>query len=286
MLDYNEYEVIEVRIKNLTITKSKTLISLGSVYAHYGKKAGSSSVIMCPGHLVEKWKREVERLVPNAKGYIVENIFELMALEDKIKDKNKKEHSFIILSKENAKFSYEKRPAAIWSMSKKCFVCPSCGKPLFKEVWRGEGRRKYKVKERLTEQDFLKEYAYNTVCGNEITKFDIEKNRNTKVPCGAKLWTPLNRFEKDSKWVKLGAEGWILKSHFNSMYNSYFAKRDLLNKKEQSFLLKLIEKKQELDETGELTSSSNGVRKYSIAKYIRERLKGHFDYFIADELKR
>ena len=77
---------------------------------------------MCPGHLVEKWQREVERLVPNSKGYIVENISELMLLEDKIKDKYKREHSFIILSKENAKFSYEKRPAAVWSKSKGCFV--------------------------------------------------------------------------------------------------------------------------------------------------------------------
>lgn len=262
----------------------KTLLGAGMTYAHYSKKSGSSTIVMCPGHLVEKWQREVERLVPNSKGYIVENISELMALEDKIKDKYKREHSFVILSKENAKFSYEKRPAAIWSRSKGCFVCPECGKTLFKEVYKGEGRRRYKIREKLTEKDFLKEYAYNIVCGNDVYKFDSEKNKNVKVPCNAKLWTPLNKFEQNSKWVKLGSEGWIMKSHFEEMYNDYFSRRETLNKKEQGFLLKLMEKKDELKETGDISSSANGVRKYSIAKYVRERLKGHVDYFIADEL--
>lgn len=262
----------------------KTLLGAGMTYAHYGKKSGSSTIVMCPGHLVEKWQREVERLVPNSKGYIVENISELMLLEDKIKDKYKREHSFIILSKENAKFSYEKRPAAVWSKSKGCFVCPECGQTLFKEVYMGEGRRKYKIREKLKEKDFLKEYAYNIVCGNDVYKFDSEKNKNIKVPCNAKLWTPLNRFEQNSKWIKLGAEGWIMKSHFEEMYNDYFSRRETLNKKEQSFLLKLMEKKDELKETGDISSSANGVRKYSIAKYVRERLRGYVDYFIADEL--
>ncbi len=183
-----------------------------------------------------------------------------------------------------AKFSYEKRPAAIWSKSKECFVCPECGKTLFKEIYKGEGRKKYKVRERLTEKDFIKEYAYNIVCGNDVNKFDSKKNRIVKVPCNAKLWTPLNKFEKDSKWIKLGSEGWIMKSHFEEMYNDYFSRRETLNKKEQGFLLKLMEKKDELKETGDISSSANGVRKYSIAKYVRERLKGHVDYFIADEL--
>lgn len=262
----------------------KTLLGSGVAYAHYGKKTGSSSIIMCPGHLVEKWQREVERLVPNAKGYIVENISELMKLENKIKDKDKREHTFIILSKENAKFSYEKRPAALWSKSKGYFMCPECGQPLFKEVYKGEGKNRYKIRERLTERDFAKEYAYNIVCGNDVFKFDAEKNKKVKVPCAAKLWTPLNRYEKNSKWVKLGAEGWLMKQHFEAIYQDYFMRRETLNKKEQSFLLKLMEKKEELEETGKLTSSTNGVRKYSIAKYVRERLKGSIDYFIADEL--
>lgn len=253
-------------------------------YAHYNKKAGMSSIIMCPGHLVVKWKREVERLVPNAKGYIVENISELKALESKIKDKYKKEHAFIILSKENAKFSYEKRPAAIWSASKNTFVCPECGQTLFKEVFMGKGRNRVKIREKLTTKDFAKEYAFNIVCKNNVEVFNKEKNAKEKRVCNAKLWTPLNRFEKNPQWVKLGAEGWLMKRHFMAIYNDYFARRETLNKKEQGYLLKLMEKKEELDNSGDLTSSTRGVRKYSIAKYVRERLKGAIDYFIADEL--
>lgn len=262
----------------------KTLLGSGMTYAHYAKKAGMSSIVMCPGHLVIKWKREIEKLVPNAKGYIVEDISELKALEPKIKDKYKKEHSFIILSKENAKFSYEKRPAAIWSTSKETFVCPECGQTLFKEVFIGKGRNRTKIKEKLTVKDFAKEFAFNIVCKNTIEVFNKEKNTKEKKTCNAKLWTPLNKYEKNPQWIKLGAEGWLMKKHFMEIYNDYFARRETLNKKEQGYLLKLMEKKEELDNSGDIKSSTKGVRKYSIAKYVRERMKGYIDYFIADEL--
>ena len=52
----------------------KTLIGSGITYAHNKKKSGMTNVIMCPSHLTLKWKREVERLVPNGKGYIIKNI--------------------------------------------------------------------------------------------------------------------------------------------------------------------------------------------------------------------
>lgn len=287
--------VIQSAVKNMDKNKTtlvigemgvgKTLLGSGMTYSHYRRKSGSSTIIMCPGHLVIKWKREVEKLVPNAKGYIVENISELMALEEKLKDKNKKEHTYVILSKENAKFSYEKRPAANWSTSKKTFVCPECGNPLFKEVFIGEGRQKTKIRVPLEKRDFAKEYAYNLTCGNKTRVYNTEKSKWENVSCGAKLWTPLNKFEQDCKWIKLGKEGWIYRAHFNELHDSYFERRNELNKKEQAFLLRLIEKKQELEETGNMTSSTKGVRKYSIAKYVRERLRGHIDYFVADELK-
>ena len=254
------------------------------VYAHYKKKAGSSSIIMCPGHLVYKWQREVERLVPNAKGYVVENISELMALENKIKDKNKKEHAFIILSKENAKFSYESRPAAIWSITKGCYVCPGCGQRLYKEVWIGKGRDRTKIKEYLDEKDFAKEYAYNAECPNKISKLHKDTNTWHEEECKTKLWTPLNRFEENPKWIKLGTEGWIMRRHIQSLHDDYFARRKELNKKEQAFLVRLMDKMQEIEEIGRAKSSTNGVRKYSIAKYARERLKGHIDYLLLDEL--
>lgn len=262
----------------------KSLLSAGAVYAHYRKKAGSSTVVLCPGHLVVKWKREIERLVPNAKGYIVENIKELIALEDKITNKFKREHTFVIISKENAKFSYETKPAVLWSKSKKAFVCPECGQKIRKTVTMGEGRNKYRVKVPVDKRDFAKEYSFNMECDNEIRVFDTERGKWTNKKCGAKLWTPLNREDKNSKWVKLGTEGWLYADHILELHDEYFAKRKDLNKKEQGFLLRLIEKKEEFEENGRFTSSSNGVRKYSIAKYIRERHRGDFDYLIADEL--
>ena len=93
-----------------------------------------TNVIMCPSHLTLKWKREVERLVPNGKGYIIKNISDLIAVKDQILDKHKKENMYLILSKDTAKFSYETRPCAIWSETKKAYICPVCGQVLTKRV--------------------------------------------------------------------------------------------------------------------------------------------------------
>lgn len=262
----------------------KTLIGCGIVYAHYGKKVGSTTIILCPGHLCDKWKREVERLVPNAKAYIVENISQLMDLENKIKDKNKKEAMYVIMSKENAKFSYEVRPAAVWSHSKHCFVCPECGKKLYKEVWKGEGRHKYKDKVYLVHDDFLKENSENKICINEIKVLNKATNKWETKTCNAKLWTPLNKFEKGSKWAKLGTDGWIMKGHVNDLYRKLYPIRNELKKKEKDLLNKIIDAKNELEVAGDVTSSRRGVRKYSLARYIRERLNGYIDYCILDEL--
>ena len=40
------------------------------------------ALVLCPGHMVEKWKREVMEVVPGARGVIVENIAQLQAVID------------------------------------------------------------------------------------------------------------------------------------------------------------------------------------------------------------
>ena len=37
---------------------------------------GYNALIMSPSHLVEKWKSEMERYIPNSKGYIIHNLDE------------------------------------------------------------------------------------------------------------------------------------------------------------------------------------------------------------------
>ena len=52
----------------------------------------------------------MERFIPNSKGYIVHNLDELLEIEDKLKNRNRAENMFVIMSKEIAKLGYDERP--------------------------------------------------------------------------------------------------------------------------------------------------------------------------------
>lgn len=246
----------------------KTALGSGIAYSHYGKKVGMTNIVMCPSHLVNKWKKEIETLVPNARAYIVKTISELIAIESKIKAKVKAEHTYIIMSKESAKISYEMRPAAIWSVSKRTFVCPCCGEKLYKNVKFGSGRRSYTEKVNFTNLDMMKQMAYNSYCMNNN--------------CKASLWTPLNKDERNPKWIKLGATGWIMFRHIDEVYDRLMNK-GRLDKKEGELFTRLSDIKEAI-ENGEQFKGLKAPRRYSMAKYIRERYKGLIDYFICDEL--
>lgn len=260
----------------------KTALGSGITYAHNKKKTGMTNIVMCPSHLVEKWKREVEKLVPNAKGYIIRDIRDLITIESKIKNKYKSENAFLIISKETAKFSYENRPATIWSSSKNTFTCPCCGQILYKKEKIGSGRTARFVEVKFNELDMLTKMAYNSTCGNKVKKFNKETSTYEMVECNASLWAPLNKEDKNTGWIKLGKSGWIVQKHVDSLFNSLIGK-NTLTKKEGELFARIAEVKNTLDD-GEELKGLRAPRKYSIAKYIRERFKGHVDYFIADEL--
>lgn len=257
----------------------KTLMGSGIAYSHYGKNTGMTNLVMCPSHLVKKWKAEIERFVPNGRAYIITDISELRAIENKIFAPVKREHTYIILSKEQAKTSYEMMPAVNWSLSKDTFTCPCCGKALAKHAKEiGENGRPIDVKVKFTKTDMLAPYAYNTVCNMTIDTV----TGKTEGGCGAKLWGPFNKLEPRLKWIKLGSDGWIQKIHVNDIITRLAHKAGRSRK--ESSLLRNASKAQLAIEAGEELKGVKAPRKYCLSKYIRERYKGKIDYFLADEL--
>ena len=287
--------VIQASAKNFIINKhgfivgemgsGKSIMTGSTFYVHNSNKnKGFNAMIMCPSHLVEKWKSEMERYIPNTKGYIIHNLDELLAIEDKLRNRNRVENMFVIMSKEIAKLGYDLRPAAIWSRSKQCFVCPECGQPLYKEENRQlspYSNRKTKVKVNLTELDFLKQYAHNMVCPNDVKVWNEEKHCYEDKKCGCKLWTTLNRDEEHG-WIKLGEQGWIRQEHIVPITEDFMSK-EKINKKETDLFNKLFEQ-YELYQDGEpFKVSYKGSKKYPVAKYIYRRMNGVFDYLGLDE---
>ena len=73
-------------------------------------------LIICPPHLVPKWKREVEMTVPGVRAAIVESITDLERLRFSVGSGP----LFAVMSREKAKLSYRWMPAVIqrWAVSK------------------------------------------------------------------------------------------------------------------------------------------------------------------------
>ena len=72
-------------------------------------------LVLCPPHLVPKWKREVEMTVPGARAVIVKSITDLERLRHSIGSGP----LFAVMSREKAKLSYRWMPAVIerWAVS-------------------------------------------------------------------------------------------------------------------------------------------------------------------------
>jgi|GEM_PF-476976 hypothetical protein len=80
--------------------------------------------VMCPSHLCEKWKHEVETQIPGARGIIVGRLEQLTALK-KLGRKHRDGKEFYIFSKEIAKADTYKRPVPT-ELCKKVPVVPIC----------------------------------------------------------------------------------------------------------------------------------------------------------------
>ncbi len=276
----------------------KTVTSLTTVMtAHGHNKRRMTNVIMCPGHLVYMWQREIERLCPMSEAVVVENFSHLKELEPKIKDHTmRRKHLFLVISKDRCKFSFEERPAAVWSKSKRCFVCPDCGQPLYTVSYEGKGRNRREIKHRMGREAFRKKrfrpFEQNITCRNTVKVYNMETGEYEWQTCGAKLWTANVNSNSDEapKWVKLGkGGGWVMAEHILEpiTVRGYELEPSLLDKYtnmdnpsvSDSNMMEALS-----DAADGNLPNQTAPRRYSIARYVRRYLKGEIDYFVADEV--
>ena len=126
-------------------------------------------LILCPPHLVPKWKREVEMTVPGARAVIVRSITDLERLRISVGSGP----LFAVMSREKAKLSYRWMPAVIqrWATSRgrllrdeetgepfKVPCCPDCTA-------------------QIVDKD-----------GVPLTDADLNRRKHTCAGCGSPLW--------------------------------------------------------------------------------------------------
>ncbi len=240
----------------------KTKIGLAALTASHlaaGKKK-TFNVVLCPSHITEKWVREVEETVPDAFAGIVTSIRELKKLYRAYEKGNRT--AYAILSKERARDGYMRAPAVRWNARKKVFLCPCCHQPIMEEI--SEGGARYEVP---AEPDFfLRENTKNHKCRE----------------CGTVLWEPfckpeqsfygIARSSRHNEWAKIGGFGFV---HRDFLW-TYSAK---------TRSPQVLEALQELSKKPErFDNPSYGCRRFPISSFIKRKMKGKIDGFLADEL--
>jgi hypothetical protein len=281
----------------------KTAMAIAAITVHFGEMKRDvatdymTNIIMCPGHLVNTWKREIENRAPRSQAIIVKDFNHLLSLMPLLSgEKKRHNHIWLVISKEIAKFGYELRPGAVWREHRRIpgtltkehgvFCCPECGQPLYYTTKEGRGRyNRREIKHYLKETDFRSESVKknNLTCENTVKVWNKKSHEWEWKTCGCRLWVPSTKetiWDKDEgredRWLKLGKVGWIQKQHVQRIYDNIVSKSNLTN--DEATLLSALN--DEINREGALQRTP---RKYPIAKYIRQYLRGKIDYFIADE---
>ena len=140
---------------------------IGAAAAHM---AGFQRIlVLCPPHLVPKWKREVEQTVPLARAAIVESITDLERLRLSIGSGP----LFAVMSRERAKLSYRWQAAVIqrWATSKGRLIRDEeTGEPFRVPCCPG-------CTAQITDKD-----------GVPLTDADLNRRRHVCSACGSPLW--------------------------------------------------------------------------------------------------
>lgn len=177
---------------------------LGATIAHLLHKGAYRVIVMAPGHLVKKWKREVEITVPNAKGVILRDYKDVVELRKLVGTKPSRPE-FYIISRDRAKLGYFNRCVAKWvdvvpskgsttvSAHRTGWVCPDCGEI---QMVKKDGDM------------YPAGYGY----------FSEMKTTNQKCSsCGNKLWAA------DNKRVRRFAPADIFKKYFKGFFDLFIA---------------------------------------------------------------
>lgn len=244
------------------------------------------NLVMCPGHLLEKWKGEIERQIPYAKATIVTDFSQLLELRKSGSQRVGKE--FYILSKDFAKLSYSLKPVPKKEIAKMAYMkkctnpdcgldnmpvrkCVSCGgKDFEKSTTKIETI--YGMKCPYCGEVLAAYTASGGICGLTANDFAYKTGRNSNcIWCGESLWMPHVK--------NIGAK------KISPWYRATCYRNKAQKGKTTVWVHKEYARKYYAENETEPISVSerDGVRKYSPASFIKKYMKGYFDIAVFDE---
>lgn len=164
-------------------------------------------LVMCPGHLTEKWKREIEKTVPSAIVSIVRNLSDAMAIDAEAETAGSNPR-FWVMSKETGKLGFSWRPAVGKIVPRKTKVikngveywetvqearCPRCGQVVRRPA------KGTSVDDELDEtpiqMDEIRRRKTYCQCGEALWQVDASRIRKMAVADYLKKKLPKNFFD-------------------------------------------------------------------------------------------
>lgn len=312
LLDYSTYGIL-----NHGMGTGKTILGASICEGYYVRKFMRSNpgktlkdaylkediikyrnIIMCPGHLVEKWASEIKKEIPYADVTIINDFSQLLDLRAKGIKRTHRE--YYIISKDFGKLSYQSRP----SVSKRRFarimkkVCFDCGEDYFTagHTCPKCNSREYKLEKTVHKatgmvcphcnqlllpnktaslSDFLSEEDFTHPLDHIDFKVQNEANSRCYY-CENELWEP--------HVANLGDDGkirtkWNRATHYTNKAHKG-TKTVWVHKDYMDEYFSMIG-----EEPLNFISSEErrGVRKVSPVIFIKKYLKGYFDIAIFDE---
>lgn len=300
-------------ILNMGMGTGKTITSVSAEEGYFNKKSGKTlheiysnenaikyrNVVMCPGHLVEKWKKEIEKEVPNAKVSIINDLSTLVSIRGR--GKRRTDREWFVIGKDFAKLGYQSVPvpkkagygyikaracAECGTVSMdfrgKDYECKSCSSHKFKPIKIDKPAygmicpfcNNVLVKNRNLETKGDEEQGLEVL---DAQGFATQNAQNERCHiCGEEMWQPhvANLAGFDGKVRKTP---WYRATHYANKTHKRKKTVWLHEKFAEEYFAAIGE--QPLNE-----KRSEGVRKYPPAQFIKKQLKGYFDFLILDEL--
>ena len=258
------------------------------------------TIVMCPGHLVQKWVEEIEEQIPYAKAVALTDFSQLVEI---LKRGPKREgRLFYVMSRDFGKLSYTEIPVPVKVKYReiKQMVCSDCG-----NLWRGDtqkecacGGRKHKLisfepkwrgKGLVCPEcgELIMPNVHHPITRSEdnptypLTPGDfrahIGKNDRCYY-CGCRLWQPCVANiggQKESEWYRVKRYKNAARKGMDSLWVLKGQEEDLIVKSPTSGC-------RSVDDLVEIERPVR-VRRYSPARFIQKKLRSFFDMAVLDE---
>lgn len=172
----------------------KTFISLNSILEHMNQMGiayeGFRAIIMCPGHLVSKWAREITDTVPEARVVVLKKWSDIINIHAKLKYKRPSIKMFYVISRDTAKLGPGWHP--VYKMGPRDVgpKCNCCGQELLTKDGQPVDLVKLEKNKMFCENKILNGDGSVGNCGNHLWAYDDDRVRK---------WMPADYIKKQMK---------------------------------------------------------------------------------------